>query len=86
MIVLYFVVYGFFTKWICLATGHPAVGAIANAVAFAGAPAAVFPMLSKAAEDVPSLFVAFASHLNGSNDFSVRQCRNRQCGLWKNTE
>jgi hypothetical protein len=47
IIVVYFLVYGLFSKWIYLATGHPAVGAIANAVAFAWALAAVFPMLSQ---------------------------------------
>lgn len=46
VIVIYFAVYGLFSKWIYLATGHPAVGALANAVAFAWALAAVFPMLS----------------------------------------
>ncbi|MDJ0779231.1 MAG: alpha/beta fold hydrolase [Gammaproteobacteria bacterium] len=46
VIVIYFLVYGLFSKWIYLATGHPAVGALANAVAFAWALAAVFPMLS----------------------------------------
>lgn len=47
VIVVYFLVYGFFSKWIYQATGHPAVGAVANAVAFAWALAAVFPMLSR---------------------------------------
>lgn len=47
VIVVYFLVYGLFSKWIYRATGHPAVGAIANAVAFAWALAAVFPMLSR---------------------------------------
>jgi hypothetical protein len=47
VIVVYFLVYGLFSKWIYRATGHPAVGAIANAVAFAWALAAVFPMLSQ---------------------------------------
>lgn len=46
VIVIYFLVYGLFSRWIYKATGHPAVGAIANAVAFAWALAAVFPMLS----------------------------------------
>jgi len=46
VIVLYFLVYGFFAKWIYRATGHPAVGAIATATAFAWALAAVFPMLA----------------------------------------
>jgi hypothetical protein len=48
VIVICFLVYGLFSKWVYRATGHPAVGAIANAVAFAWALAAVFPMLSGA--------------------------------------
>jgi len=47
VIVIYFLVYGFFSKWICTATGHPAVGAIANAVAFAWALTAVFPFIAQ---------------------------------------
>lgn len=47
VIVLYFVVYGLFSRWIYAATGHPAVGAIANAFAYAWALAAVFPMLAE---------------------------------------
>jgi hypothetical protein len=47
VIVVYFLVYGLFSKWIYRATGHPAVGALANAVAFAWALAAVFPMLAR---------------------------------------
>lgn len=46
VILLYFVVYGLFSAWVYRATGHPAVGATANAVAFAWALAAVFPILS----------------------------------------
>ncbi|MGB5773514.1 MAG: alpha/beta fold hydrolase [Sedimenticolaceae bacterium] len=46
IILLYFIVYGLFGAWIYRATGHPAVGAVANAVAFAWALAVVFPMLS----------------------------------------
>ena len=46
IIVIYFFVYGLFSRWIYSASGHPAVGALANAVAFAWALAAVFPMLS----------------------------------------
>ena len=45
VIVLYFLVYGFFARWIYRATGHPAVSAVATAIAFAWALAAVFPML-----------------------------------------
>jgi hypothetical protein len=48
VIVIYFVLYGLFSGWIYRATGHPAVGAVANAVAFAWALAAVFPLLSGA--------------------------------------
>ncbi len=46
VIALYFLVYGLFSSWIYKATGHPAVSAIANAVAFAWALVAVFPILS----------------------------------------
>jgi len=46
VIVLYFLVYGFFARWIYRATGHPAVSAVATAIAFAWALAAVFPMLA----------------------------------------
>jgi len=46
VIVIYFFVYGLFSRWIYSATGHPAVGAIANAAAFAWALTAVFPFLS----------------------------------------
>jgi hypothetical protein len=46
VIVIYFLVYGLFSRWIYRSTGHPVVGAIANAAAFAWALAAVFPMLS----------------------------------------
>ncbi len=46
VIVVYFLIYGSFSKWIYAATGHPAVGAIANAVAFAWALTAVFPFLA----------------------------------------
>jgi pimeloyl-ACP methyl ester carboxylesterase len=46
IIALYFLFYGLLGRWIYRATGHPAVGAIANAVAFAWALAVVFPMLS----------------------------------------
>jgi hypothetical protein len=46
IILVYFLIYGLFSGWIYRATGHPAVGAIANAVAFAWALAVVFPMLS----------------------------------------
>lgn len=48
VILIYFVLYGLFSGWIYRATGHPAVGAVANAVAFAWALAAVFPLLSGA--------------------------------------
>ena len=47
VIVIYFLVYGFFSRWVYRATGHPAVGAIANAVAFAWALGAVFPFLAQ---------------------------------------
>ena len=46
VIVIYFLVYGLFSKWTYRSTGHPAVGAIANAVAFAWALTAVFPFIA----------------------------------------
>jgi hypothetical protein len=46
VILIYFIVYGLFSGWIYRATGHPVIGATANAVAFAWALAVVFPMLS----------------------------------------
>jgi hypothetical protein len=46
VVLLYFLAYGLFSGWIYRATGHPVVGAVANAVAFAWALAVVFPMLS----------------------------------------
>lgn len=46
VIVIYFLVYGLFSRWIYQATGHPLVGAVANALAFAWALAAVFPFMS----------------------------------------
>ena len=45
IIVIYFLVYGVFSRLIYEATGHPAVGAIANAFSFAWALAAVFPFI-----------------------------------------
>lgn len=46
VIVVYFLVYGLFSRWVYTSTGHPAVGAIANAVSFAWALGAVFPFLA----------------------------------------
>ncbi len=46
VILIYFVVYGLFNRWTYNATGHPAIGAIASAFAFAWALTAVFPILS----------------------------------------
>ncbi|MEM1022135.1 MAG: alpha/beta fold hydrolase [Myxococcota bacterium] len=46
LIVPYFMVYGLWSDWIHRATGHPAVGAIASATAFAWTIAVVFPMLA----------------------------------------
>lgn len=45
VIVIYFLIYGLFSRWVYARTGHPAVGAIANAVTFAWALGAVFPLL-----------------------------------------
>ncbi|MEM6638744.1 MAG: alpha/beta fold hydrolase [Pseudomonadota bacterium] len=46
VIVIYFLIYGLFSRWAYRATGHPGVGSVANAVAFAWALAAVFPIMS----------------------------------------
>lgn len=46
LIVPYFLVYGMWSRWVFQATGHPAVGALASAVAFAWTIAVVFPMLA----------------------------------------
>ncbi len=46
VILIYFVVYGLFNRWTYHSTGHPAIGAIASAFAFAWALTAVFPILS----------------------------------------
>lgn len=45
VIVIYFLVYGLLSRWLYQATGHPLVPAIANAVTFAWALAAVFPFI-----------------------------------------
>ena len=45
VIVVYFLLYGLFSRWVYQATGHPTVGAIANAITFAWALAAVFPFI-----------------------------------------
>jgi len=46
VIVLFFLVYGLFSRWAYRATGHPLVAAIANAVAFAWAIGVTFPLLA----------------------------------------
>lgn len=46
VILLYFIVYGLFNRWTYRATGHPLIGAVASAFAFAWALTAVFPILS----------------------------------------
>jgi hypothetical protein len=46
VIVLFFLVYGLFSTWAYRRTGHPFVGGIANAVAFAWAIAVTFPLLA----------------------------------------
>lgn len=45
-IVLFFMVFGLFSGWAFRRTWHPLVGGLANAIAFAWAIAATFPMLS----------------------------------------
>jgi hypothetical protein len=44
-ILLLFVVYGLFSRWIHRATGHPAPAAVAHAVAFAAFIAVTFPLV-----------------------------------------
>jgi len=46
VIVLFLLVYGLFSGWAYRRTGHPFVGGIANAVAFAWAIAVTFPLLA----------------------------------------
>jgi pimeloyl-ACP methyl ester carboxylesterase len=46
VIVLFFAVYGLFSRWAYRATGHPLVDAIANAIAFAWAIGVTFPLLA----------------------------------------
>ena len=46
VIVLFFLVYGLFSRWAYRATGHPLVAAIANAIAFAWAIGVTFPLLA----------------------------------------
>lgn len=46
VIVLFFLVYGLFSKWTYARTGHPFVAGIANAVAFAWAIGVTFPLLA----------------------------------------
>jgi hypothetical protein len=45
-VVLFFVVYGLFSAWAYHRTGHPLVGGIANALAFAWAVAVTFPVVA----------------------------------------
>ncbi|HZH06091.1 MAG TPA: alpha/beta fold hydrolase [Lautropia sp.] len=45
-ILLLFVVYGLFSRWIGLASGHPAVAAVANALAFGTFIAVTFPLVA----------------------------------------
>ena len=46
VITLFFVIYGFFSALIQSRTGHPFVGGIANAIAFAWAIGVTFPLLA----------------------------------------
>ncbi len=45
-LVLFFLVFGLFSGWTYRATGHPAAGALANALIFAVAVASVFPQIA----------------------------------------
>jgi len=46
VIVLFFMVYGLFSRWTYARTGHPFVAGFANAVAFAWAIGVTFPLLA----------------------------------------
>ena len=46
IIVLFFLVYALFSRWIYRATGQPLIAGIANAVAFAWALGVTFPLLA----------------------------------------
>lgn len=46
LIVPYFAAYGLFSRWVRRTTGHPTVGAVATALAFAWTLAVVFPQLA----------------------------------------
>jgi hypothetical protein len=46
VMVVFFVVYGLFSRWAYRRTGHPLVAGIANAAAFAWAISVTFPMLA----------------------------------------
>jgi hypothetical protein len=43
---VFFLVFGLFSGWAYRATGHPAVGALANAVVFATAIGVTFPLVT----------------------------------------
>ncbi len=45
-ILLLFIVYGLFSRWVGRASGHPAVAAVANALAFGAFIAVTFPLLA----------------------------------------
>lgn len=47
VIILFFVVYGLFSRWTRCSTGHPLVAGLANAMAFAWALGVTFPLLSR---------------------------------------
>ena len=46
VIALFFLIFGAFSAWTYRATGHPVVGALANAIAFAWAIGVTFPLLA----------------------------------------
>jgi len=47
VILAFFLIYGLFSAWAYRRTGHPLVGAVANAFALAWAIAVTFPMLAR---------------------------------------
>ena len=46
VILLFFIVYGLFSRWTYARTGHPAAAGIASAVAFAWAIGVTFPLIA----------------------------------------
>ena len=52
-ILVAFVIYGLFSRWVFRSIGHPWAGAVANAIAFAWLIAVTFPVVSAAGPPAP---------------------------------